>query len=243
MQQPELRESVLGRKPLETDTSNPRSGNKASKIETMINGLSREDGKHLLSTARQAIADHLEGKNFKPTSYAGSELSVPRGVFVTLFDDMINRGLRGCIGNPFPKDSLLTETARCAVEAATIDSRFDPVRLDELQQRITVEVTVLSPMEHIIVKNPLDLPLNIKVGRDGLLVEAAGTRGLLLPQVAVDERFDQEEFLNQCCLKAGLTPDAWLAGGVKVARFQGQIFSEEGPAGRVFERKLRGQGR
>ena len=156
----------------------------------MINGLSREDGKHLLSTARQAIADHLEGKNFKPTSYAGSELSVPRGVFVTLFDDMINRGLRGCIGNPFPKDSLLTETARCAVEAATIDSRFDPVRLDELQQRITVEVTVLSPMEHIIVKNPLDLPLNIKVGRDGLLVEAAGTRGLLLPQVAVDERFD-----------------------------------------------------
>jgi AMMECR1 domain-containing protein len=66
---------------------------------------------------------------------------------------------------------------------------------------------------------------------------------LLLPQVAVDEGFDAEEFLNQCCLKAGLMPDAWVIGGVKVARFQGQIFSEERPGGRVFERMLNVAGR
>jgi uncharacterized protein (TIGR00296 family) len=160
-------------------------------------------------------------------------------VFVTLVDEASGRELRGCIGNPFPKTSLLTETARCAVEAATLDPRFECLRLDELQQRITLEVTVLSPPEHIIVKSPLDLPLNIEVGRDGLLIEGAGTRGLLLPQVAVDEGFDAEEFLNQCCLKAGLMPDAWMTGGVRVARFQGQIFSEERPCGRVFERKLK----
>jgi uncharacterized protein (TIGR00296 family) len=106
-----------------------------------------------------------------------------------------------------------------------------------------VEVTVLSPIEHIIVKSPLDLLLNIKVGRDGLLVDGVETRGLLLPQIAVDEGFDEEEFLNECCLKAGLMPDAWVTGSVKVARFQGQIFSEESPGGRVFERKLRGIGR
>jgi uncharacterized protein (TIGR00296 family) len=94
-----------------------------------------------------------------------------------------------------------------------------------------------------MVKNPLDLPLNIQVGRDGLFVDGVGTRGLLLPQVAVDEDFDAEEFLNQCCLKAGLMPDAWVTGSVKVARFQGQIFSEDTPRGRVLERKLRGIGR
>ena len=206
-----------------------------------MNALSMEDGKKLLGTARQAIADHLEGRNIDLTPSESLEVSVPRGVFVSLFDAVIGRGLRGCIGNPFPKVSLLTETARCAVEAATTDPRFNPVLLDEFQHRITVEVTVLSPLEHIMVKSPLDLPLNVEIGRDGLFVDGFGTRGLLLPQVAVDEGFDAEEFLNQCCLKAGLMPDAWMTRDVRVARFQGQIFSEEAPGGRVFERKLRGR--
>jgi uncharacterized protein (TIGR00296 family) len=209
----------------------------------MMNPLSTEEGRILVETARQAIIHHLDGKNLDPTDSANSELSVPRGVFVTLFNQMISRGLRGCIGNPFPKTSLLNETVRCAVEAATMDPRFAPLRQDEFLRSIAVEVTVLSPLEHIIVKSPLDLPLNIKVGRDGLLVDGVGTRGLLLPQVAVDEGFDEEEFLNQCCLKAGLMPDAWVTGSVKVARFQGQIFSEESPGGGVFERNLRGTGR
>jgi uncharacterized protein (TIGR00296 family) len=209
----------------------------------MMNPLSTEEGRILVETARQAITHHLDGKNLNPTDCANSELSIRRGVFVTLFDHKMSRGLRGCIGNPFPKTSLLNETVRCAVEAATMDPRFAPLRQDEFLRSIAVEVTVLSPIEHIIVKSPLDLPLNIKVGRDGLLVDGVETRGLLLPQIAVDEGFDEEEFLNECCLKAGLMPDAWVTGSVKVARFQGQIFSEESPGGRVFERKLRGIGR
>jgi uncharacterized protein (TIGR00296 family) len=209
----------------------------------MMNPLSTEEGRILVETARQAITHHLDGKNLDPTDCANSELSIRRGVFVTLFDYKMSRGLRGCIGNPFPKTSLLNETVRCAVEAATMDPRFAPLRQDEFLRSIAVEVTVLSPIEHIIVKSPLDLPLNIKVGRDGLLVDGVETRGLLLPQIAVDEGFDEEEFLNECCLKAGLMPDAWVTGSVKVARFQGQIFSEESPGGRVFERKLRGIGR
>ena len=209
----------------------------------MMNLLSTEEGRILVGTARQAITHHLDGKNFDLTDLANSVLSIRRGVFVTLFDHMMSRRLRGCIGNPFPKTSLLNETVRCAVEAATMDPRFAPLRQDEFLRSIAVEVTVLSPLEHIMVKSPLDLPLNIKVGQDGLFVDGVGTRGLLLPQVAVDEGFDEEEFLNQCCLKAGLMPDAWVTGSVKVARFQGQIFSEEAPGGRVFERKLRGIGR
>src|SRR5213083_1338208 len=147
MQQPDLRKSVLGRKPLETHTSNSRRSNEASKIGRMMNALSTEGGKKLLGTARQAIADHLEGRNSDLRYGESSEFGVPRGVFVTLLDELMNRGLRGCIGNPFPKESLLIETVRCAVEAATMDPRFAPVRLNEFQKRITVEVTVLSPFE------------------------------------------------------------------------------------------------
>src|SRR6266704_1509958 len=209
----------------------------------MISLLSKEDGTTLVGTARQAIADHLAGKNFDSVANASSELRAPRGVFVTLFNKAPSRKLRGCIGNPFPKTSLLNETVRCAVDAATTDPRFVPVRKDEFLQSIAVEVTVLSPPEDILVKSPLDLILDIKVGRDGLFVDGFGARGLLLPQVAVDEGFDEEEFLNECCLKAGLMPDAWVTGSVKVARFQGQIFSEATPGGQVFERKLMGIGR
>lgn len=209
----------------------------------MTSLLTSENGTKLVGSARQAIANHLDGKDLNPAANVSSELLAPSGVFVTLLDQARNRGLRGCIGNPFPKIPLLNETVRCAVDAAAMDPRFAPVRKDEFLQSIIVEVTVLSPLEQILVKSQLDLPLNIKVGRDGLLVDGFGTRGLLLPQVAVDERFDEQEFLNECCLKAGLMPDAWLTGGVKVARFQGQIFSEEAPGGRVFERKLGRQGR
>src|SRR5260370_14439049 len=178
----------------------------------MISLLSMEDGTTLVLIARQAIADHLDGKNFDSVANASSELRAPRGVFVTLFDKARSRKLRGCIGNPFPKTSLLNETARCAVDAATMDPRFVPVRKDEFLHSIAVEVTVLSPLEDILVKSPLDLPLNIKVGRDGLFVDGFGTRGLLLPQVAVDEGLDEEGVLNECGLKAGLIADSWGRG-------------------------------
>jgi len=201
--------------------------------------LTAEEGIVLVKTARVALETHLSGKEFQSQSDATPSLKEQRGVFVTLLDH-VNRGnLRGCIGIPFPTRSLLEQVRIAAVEAATTDLRFEPVGLEELQNRIVLETTVLSVMEPIWVKNPLDLRENILVGRDGLMVEGLGSHGLLLPQVAVDEGFDSEEFLSQCCLKADLTPDAWLTGDVRVSRFQGQVFVEEKPNGRVFERRLK----
>jgi len=48
--------------------------------------------------------------------------------------------------------------------------------------------------------------------------------GLLLPQVAVENDFDTEEFLGQTCMKAGLFPDAWFESDTEVFAFEGQIF-------------------
>src|SRR5438132_11373828 len=100
----------------------------------MISLLSAEDGTTLVRIARQAIADHLDGKNFDSVANASSELRAPRGVFVTLFDKARSRRLRGCIGNPFPKTSLVNETMRCAVEAATMDARCVRIRADAFVQ-------------------------------------------------------------------------------------------------------------
>ena len=203
--------------------------------------LTAEEGAVLVKTARAAVETHLSGKELQSMAHSSPILQEERGVFVTLLDHLSGGNLRGCIGIPFPTQSLLEQVRIAAVEAATTDFRFEPVSLEELQKRIVLEATVLSIMEPIWVKNPLDLRENILVGRDGLMVEGKGSHGLLLPQVAVDEGFDSEEFLSQCYLKANLPPDAWLTADVRVSRFQGQIFTEEKPNGRVFERRLKPQ--
>jgi uncharacterized protein len=201
--------------------------------------LASEEGVVLVKTARAAVETHLSGIEFQVQAVASPGLKEERGVFVTLLDHLNSGNLRGCIGIPFPTRSLLEQVRFAAVEAATTDFRFKPVTLEELRKRIVLEATVLSVMEPIWVKNPLDLRENILVGKDGLMVQGLGRHGLLLPQVAVDEGFDSEEFLSQCCLKADLPPDAWLTGDVQVSRFQGQVFAEEKPNGPVFERRLK----
>jgi uncharacterized protein len=201
--------------------------------------LTSEEGVILVKTARAAVETHLSGIEFQAQAVASPGLEEERGVFVSLLDHLKSGNLRGCIGIPFPTRSLLEQVRVAAVEAATTDFRFEPVTLEELQKRIVLEATVLSVLEPIWVKNPLDLRENILVGKDGLMVQGLGRHGLLLPQVAVDEGFDSEEFLSQCCLKADLPPDAWLTGEVQVSRFQGQVFAEEKPSGRVFERRLK----
>ena len=199
--------------------------------------LNLVEGTLLVRTAREAIESYLSGGQLNTPSASSPSLMEPLVVFVTLLDNSAGRVLRGCIGNPFPERPLLRQTAISAVEAATLDPRFEPVRLDEMNQ-IILEVTVLSPPEQVEVSNPLKLRDEIVVGRHGIIVNGVGQRGLLLPQVAVEEGFNSEEFLSQCCLKAGLLPDAWLARKVQVSRFEGQVFSEERPGGPVLEKKL-----
>jgi uncharacterized protein (TIGR00296 family) len=55
-------------------------------------------------------------------------------------------------------------------------------------------------------------------------VEKGFYRGLLLPQVAPENNMDKVEFLSHTCMKAGLSPNAWREGNIKVFKFQGQIF-------------------
>ena len=79
---------------------------------------------------------------------------------------------------------------------------------------------------------------SIKVGEDGLIVEKGPYKGLLLPQVPVEWGWCEEEFLCQCCVKAGLPPDSWLIKGTKIYRFHALVFEEETPQGEVKRLQL-----
>jgi uncharacterized protein (TIGR00296 family) len=65
------------------------------------------------------------------------------------------------------------------------------------------QFSILSPLYRVT-----DIR-QIEVGTHGLVIVKAGRQGVLLPQVPVEEGWDREEFLENLCLKAGLTPDCW----------------------------------
>jgi uncharacterized protein (TIGR00296 family) len=204
--------------------------------------LSQKEGEFLVELARKAVAEYLKTRKriILPENVC-EKLLQHTGVFVTI--NCIEKGekeLRGCIGFPYPTTPLAQAVIESAISAATQDPRFPPLSISELDS-IVFEVSVLTPPRIIEVKNPKEYCTKIRVGEDGLIVERGIYKGLLLPQVPVDWDWDAEEFLCQCCNKAGLPPDYWLIDGTKIFKFQAIIFVEERPRGEVRRRVLGGK--
>ena len=105
------------------------------------------------------------------------------------------------------------------MNAAFHDPRFLPVSPEEAPG-LEVEISVLSPLRPIA-------PEEVVVGRHGLVVSRGSYRGLLLPQVAVENGWNAATFLEQTCLKAGLPTDAWQHGAI-LQGFVAEVFGEGG---------------
>ncbi|MEM2713739.1 MAG: AmmeMemoRadiSam system protein A [Candidatus Pacearchaeota archaeon] len=144
---------------------------------------------------------------------------ISAGVFVTL---KIDNELRGCIGFPTarPLGKAIIEAAKLSAFA---DPRFMPLTKDELK-KIAIEISLLSQPEEIKTKNLDEIIANIIIGKHGLIVSDGIKSGLLLPQVALEFGFDALTFLQQTCLKAGLSSDSWLDERTKIYRFEGIWF-------------------
>ena len=171
----------------------------------------------LLALARGTLAAHFRGE--PPPRLASDRAETfgdPRGLFVTL-----RRGgeLRGCIGTLAPTGDLTRVIAEYALRAAFEDPRFPPLLAEELAE-CTIEISVLTAPQ------PLERPEDLVIGRDGLILELGGRRGLLLPQVATEWGFDQERFLAEVSRKAGLCPEAWRDPAARVFTFRAEAFSE-----------------
>jgi len=196
--------------------------------------ITQEEGIFLVNLARNTVTHYLEnGKTLKPPKETPKKLFEQCGVFVTIstFRDG-EKSLRGCIGYPYPTSPLVEALIDSAINAATEDPRFEPISSTELNH-VVFEVSILTPPERIDVANPKEYLSKIKVGQDGLIIERGYHKGLLLPQVPIDWGWCEEEFLCQCCMKAGLPPDSWLTKDAKLYKFSAIIFEEETPKGRI----------
>ncbi len=198
-------------------------------------GFGLSEGEFLVKTARTAIASYLASGE-RPAITAGEKFRKKLGVFVTL-ENYPKKELRGCIGYPYPTEPLITALTNAAVAAAVHDPRFPPVTKKEFE-KLVIEITVLTEPREIKVNDRKELPGKIVIGRHGLIIEYGPFSGLLLPQVAVEYKWSAEEFLSEVCWKAGLSPDMWLDKHAMVYSFEGQIFSEQEPNGKVAEKKI-----
>jgi uncharacterized protein (TIGR00296 family) len=188
-----------------------------------------EEGELAVRIARDTVDSYVVNKPFKAFQVP-AKFNEKSGVFVTL-NTWPEQELRGCIGYPQPVLPLVKALIKAA-EESTGDPRFPALRKDELDH-VVVEVTILTPPELIQVKKTRDYVKEVSIGTHGLIAAQGMLRGLLLPQVPVEWNWDTEEFLAQTCMKAGLTPDAWLDEDTKIYRFRGEIFAEEKPRGSV----------
>ena len=199
--------------------------------------ISEKDGQILVKTARMVVTDYLmNGSKTELGKKFQEDFSFNSGVFVTLNNPL---GLRGCIGYPLPDKKLFNALEEAAISAATEDSRFPPVKFEELDS-ITFEVTVLTPPTKIEVNDSQEYLSKIKIGQDGLIVKSGYNSGLLLPQVPVEYGWNEKEFLEYTCEKAGLPKEYWQKEDVEILKFEGIVFKEKDPNGEIIQEKLLG---
>ncbi|OGS59850.1 MAG: hypothetical protein A3K59_07855 [Euryarchaeota archaeon RBG_19FT_COMBO_69_17] len=195
-----------------------------------------EEGDLAVRVAREALEAHVARRTMR-SFVVPARFEAKAGAFVTLSLHP-SGGLRGCIGYPEPFFPLLKSIVKAA-EGSAEDPRFPTLREEELTG-VAVEVSLLTPPQVIEVRKPKELPKLVRVGEDGLIVAQGPYRGLLLPQVAIEERWGPEDFLAETCIKAGLLADAWLDESTRVKKFQAEIFAEVEPRGAVVRRSLGG---
>ena len=181
----------------------------------MDNKLSTEDRRLLLEIAREAITARLENVPIPKRDIENPLLLEKRGCFVTV---KINGELRGCIGNFTSDKPLYLLVEDMAVSAATKDPRFYPMRKDDLGN-FDLEISVLSPLRKIASIE------EIQVGVHGLYLEKNFTRGVLLPQVAVEYGWNRDTFLAKTSIKAGMKADDWKEG-TDIYIFSAEVFHE-----------------
>ena len=198
----------------------------------MSKKLSKEQGAELVKLARKSI-QYIIATEQNPSEICQDPMFMEeQGVFVTL-NSYPEKQLRGCIGLPYPVKPLWGATIEAAVQAALHDPRFSPIKAEELE-KITIELSVLTKPEEITIEKK-DVPNSIKIGEDGLIIQRGYNSGLLLPQVATEQKWKAETFLEACSEKAGLLATMWKSKETKVLKFQAQIFSETKPNGEIEE--------
>lgn len=179
--------------------------------------MTETEGRIVVELARASIAESFGGPRvFKPSH---SFLEADGACFVTLRK---GEQLRGCIGSLRARRSLYDDVVENAKASAFEDPRFDPLEERDLAA-VSIEVSVLTPMEAVDAQSEEELLRQITPGVHGVHLSWAGRGALFIPAMW-EQLPDAREFLFHLRRKAGL-PKEWLPG-MRAMRFTAEKFEE-----------------
>lgn len=187
--------------------------------------LSAQEKKTVLDLARASLRAHLEGGS--PPLIDDRALPPALRERAACFVTLTKKGsLRGCILDSFePHESVAQNVTRNAILAATVDTRFDEVRADELAH-LTIEVSILGRPYAIPHSPPERLLSSIRPGVDGVILRTSYGTSTFLPQVW-EQIPDASTFLAELCRKHGAPSDCWRTKDLlRVEVYQVSHFSE-----------------
>jgi hypothetical protein len=184
--------------------------------------LSEVELNRLLEIAGQTIVQYLSMGSFRrrPRRPLQFEDEEEHSAFLTVSlpqRQIERKEILACFGYIFsktPLDELIYDISiACVIRIASL-------RKKDLISRhgLLLELDVLESME-IVEGKPLERSKKIRIGQQGVLVQLGPIRALMLPQKAFEEGWSPMDFLSECCLKAGLSPDAWLEDRTRVYSF------------------------
>lgn len=180
------------------DTNNVVGYN--ASLVTASGDIPLEQSRILLNFAKDTLFSYLTNKTMPTFLIEDSLLKEKRAVFVTLRN--MKGDLRGCIGRLEAEEPLYQAVQNMSIEAATKDSRFPPLSLNEMKG-LSIEISVLSMP--ITVKSAKE----IVYGTHGVILSQGKRSGVFLPDVSKDFP-TKEEFLQELCFqKAGLPKNCW----------------------------------
>lgn len=166
----------------------------------------------LTSLAKSVVETFIkEGKIISPPENLSEEFLKRRaGTFVTIKKD---DQLRGCIGTYLPtKENIAQEVIRNTIAAATEDSRFGPIKREELphlsytvyilsEPELIKDIKELDPKKYGIIVNTVPISPSGDVVFNGHFVPK---RGLLLPDLEGIDTIEKQ--ISTACRKAGINP-------------------------------------
>jgi AmmeMemoRadiSam system protein A len=179
--------------------------------------LSVDERRSLIQLASDTIYARLKGQTLPKFTPTTDRLALNSGAFVTLHK---KGALRGCIGYVEAIKPLYQSVQDMAIAAAFQDPRFPPLSEDEFND-IDIEISVMSPLKRIDGVN------EVEVGKHGIIIKKGFYQGLLLPQVATEQGWDRNTFLQHTCYKAGLDGDCWKEPDTEIYVFSAEVFSEK----------------
>ncbi len=176
--------------------------------------LTEDEKRALISIARNAIRDTLEGRRLPPSLENLPEvLKTPARTFVTINDR--EGSLRGCMGTLTPLPLALS-VYESAINAAFHDPRFQPLTLPELDN-VKLHISILSDFLPLEYSSFEDLIEKLKA-KPGLLLQHPLGKALLLPSVW-EKIPDPYQFLLALANKAGFGPDIYEDPRTKLSYF------------------------